>query len=417
MHMRFVRQPELPDFDPEPLRRGTFFGRLLSSLFVHPITMFALRRLGPTPFLFNVRIISRYDDAREALRRPDVFGVPWEAKMQMQAATRQPFILSTDDPAAYACAERRIMKVFRYDDGPRIAAIAADVAQRIVDGAAAELDVVRDLIMQVPVHFYRTYYGIEAPAHLALWLMAISNYTFRRIGADDEAKAAALADMARVGVLVDEAIRRAKEGCLADTIASRLVRLQQEAPGRFPDAALRSTFIGMVAGYDPVATSAAGNILEVLLDRPNALAATRQAARDDDDDLLTRCLLEALRFQPINPGLWRICRRDFTLAAGTSRATQIRQGEKVLVFLQSAMQDEAQLRHPWRFDPGRPASDSMVFGYGTHWCVGAPLALAQLVPMLKPLLVRGFRRAPGPRGRTRRFGAFPESLTLRLGQG
>ena len=417
MHMRPVTPPGLPDFNPQPLRRNSLSKRLALSVLTHPITMFALRRLWPTLSLHKVRIISRYDDAREALRRPDVFGVPWEPKMQVQAATRQPFILATDDPAAHACAEHRIMKVFRHDDGPRIAEVAAGAARRIVDGAAAELDVVQDLIMQVPPHIYRTYYGIETPDDLVLWLMAVSQYTFAHIGPDNDAKVAALAGMARIGPLVDAAILRAKAGCRADTIATRLVHLQNEAPGGFPDDALRSTLIGMVTGYAPVATSAAGNILGVLLDRPKALAATQQAARDDDDGLLTRCLLEALRLRPINPGLWRICRQDFTLAAGTGRAARVRQGEKVLVFLQSAMQDQGRLRHPWRFDPLRPPSDSMVFGYGMHWCVGAPLAIAQLVPMLKPLLVRGFRRAPGPDGRTRRFGAFPEHLTLRLGQG
>ncbi len=422
MHIQPI--PVQTRFDPGPLRHEMPFDRLKEAVLFHPITMLALRRFAPLLPFRGMRFIARYDDAREALRRTDVFGVPWAAKFQMQAPSREPFVLATDEPALHACGERQIMEVFRYNDGPRIEAIAGSAARDIMNQAGATIDVVQDLFLPVTRRVYQDHYGIDTPKGpmgdltegLTEWLMAISNYTFRQIGQDDEAKEIASAAIFHLTQLIDKAITQARLQHGIDTIATRLIALQRRAPSALRDDALRSIFIGTVSGHAPVSTAAAGHIIEVLLDRPRALEATRQAARDNDDSL-TRHLLEALRFWPINPGLWRICRQDYVLAAGTSRARLIRQGEKVLVFLRSAMQDEMSLRHPWRFDPERPASDSMVFGYGMHWCSGAPLAVAQLVPMLKPLLLRGFSRVPGAAGRTRRFGAFPEHMPLRLGNG
>ena len=405
-------------FDPAPLREpsGTL-ATLWQALLLHPVTLFALRQLFASPRIAGIRVISHYDDAREALSRPDVFGVPWLAKMHMLAPSKEPFVLATDAPGVHACGERRVMEVFRYDDTARIASIAAATANLVLEQPGPDLDVVQGLILPVATAVYQQHYGIETPPDLALWLMAMSTFTFRQIGADPAMQTNALAAAVKVAAVLATAITRAKANPgLSDTIVDRLLALQCRAPGRFPNDALTSTLTGMVSGYAPVGTTAAVNILEVLLSKPKALEATRQAARDNDERL-TQHLLEALRFKPINPGLFRVCQTDYTLAANTARATDIRQGEHVIVLLQSAMQDESRLPHAWRFDPERPASQSMVFGYGMHWCVGAPLGMAQLLPMLRPLLLRGFRRTTGQAGKTRLFGSFPEHLSLTLGRG
>lgn len=411
--------PKLPPFDPDALRQASPTGQFILWLATHPFTMGLLRRFWPTARVPKVgRVISRYDDAQEALSRPEIFQVPWALKMQLLAPSERPFVLAADGSAEHRSALRPIMRVFKREDMPRIAGIAARTAERAIQNADGKIDAVKDLISKVPVAIYRDYYGLDVSGdEFVLWLMAISNYTFRRIGPDPVAEKPALAAAKRVARIVDDAIERTREGRGAgDTIVARLVRLQAQEPDVLPGDALRTSLIGMTTGNDPVATSAGGNILQVLLARPKAMAAARQAALDDDDEALSRCLLEALRFRPINPGLWRVCCKDYTIAAGTSRATRILQGEKVLVFLQAAMQDSERVRDAGRFDPDRPAPDSMVFGYGIHWCVGAPLAVAQLTQTFKPLLVRGFSRAPGKSGRTQRFGAFPERLTLVLGQ-
>jgi cytochrome P450 len=123
-----------------------------------------------------------------------------------------------------------------------------------------------------------------------------------------------------------------------------------------------------------------------------------------------------MRYRPLNPGPWRRAARDYTLGAGTWRATRIREGRLVLASTQSAMFDPRGVREPGRFDPGRDAADSMLFGYGLHWCVGKFIAEAQIAQTLKPLLLRpDLRRAPGSDGKLALLGLFPEHLFVEWG--
>jgi len=56
-----------------------------------------------------------------------------------------------------------------------------------------------------------------------------------------------------------------------------------------------------------------------------------------DDDLLAHCLFEALRFNPINFGPFRLCAKDYIVAAGTGRSKRLKAGTKVLASTMSAM--------------------------------------------------------------------------------
>jgi hypothetical protein len=48
-----------------------------------------------------------------------------------------------------------------------------------------------------------------------------------------------------------------------------------------------------------------------------------------------------------------------------------------------------------------------------HWCIGAPLAEAQIAQTLKPLLAkRNLRRAHGAAGRLSKIGPFPAHLIV-----
>ena len=72
---------------------------------------------------------------------------------------------------------------------------------------------------------------------------------------------------------------------------------------------------------------------------------------------------------PLNLGPFRVCARDYTVAAGSWRAKTLKKGDQLLVSTQSAMFDGRRVDRPWDFDPDRPAFHSMLFGYGLH---GAP---------------------------------------------
>jgi cytochrome P450 len=117
-----------------------------------------------------------------------------------------------------------------------------------------------------------------------------------------------------------------------------------------------------------------------------------------------------MRFDPLAPAVQRRSSRDAVLAAGTSCETRIPAGSIVLPSFASAMRDPRRVANPERFDPDRPASDYIHFGYGMHHCFGEATNRAMLPAMLQAILTRPIQRAPGADGHLRRRGFFSDAL-------
>jgi cytochrome P450 len=311
------------------------------------------------------------------------------------------------DGPDYRRLRERVAALFpQAENASLVAPLSARFAQEAVDRAGGRLDAVQDLITHVPVRVCEDYYGVTAPDRLAVgqWTIALSTYMFGDPGDNPAVARAALAAGALLRPVVDAALARAAPGTIAARMAADPAISKEEA---------RAILIGMITGFVPTNTMAAGHMLEMLLRRPDFLAAAQAAARKGDDEALTACLFEAFRFKPLNPGPFRNCVQDYELAAGTPRATTIKAGAKLIAGTQSAMFDPRRIADPKTFDPKRAPSDYMLFGFGLHWCIGARLAEAQITQTLKPLLLRdGLKREAGAAGRLQRLGPFPAHLTV-----
>jgi cytochrome P450 len=121
--------------------------------------------------------------------------------------------------------------------------------------------------------------------------------------------------------------------------------------------------------------------MEQPLRRPMWLAQAQQAACTNDDRRLAALVFEAMRFDPLTPGLFRIVAEDYKVAAGTWRAHTIRQGTTVLAATRSAMHDGRQVPKPETFDPDRRPYEYMHVGYGLHTCFGIHINQA-LLPLI-----------------------------------
>ena len=123
--------------------------------------------------------------------------------------------------------------------------------------------------------------------------------------------------------------------------------------------------------------------------------------------------MEAMRFDPLAPGLKRIAIADHVLARGTSHSRNVARGTTLLAAFASAMMDSRRIPDPKLFDPGRQPHEYIHFGHGLHSCFGLHINHFTLHRMLRPLLLRDdLRRAPGAAGRLRKQGAFAENLEL-----
>jgi cytochrome P450 len=108
---------------------------------------------------------------------------------------------------------------------------------------------------------------------------------------------------------------------------------------------------------------------------------------------------------------------DHVIAAGTARATMVPAGSVVFAVAASAMADETELDNPSAFRIGRPAHHYLLFGSGTHSCLGREVSEAVLAAALRPVLERpGLRRSTEP-DRPTADGSAPGGLVVEFDAG
>jgi cytochrome P450 len=304
------------------------------------------------------------------------------------------------------------------DDLARIRSLASASAEEQVRRAAASggLEVVGSLTERIPTEIVGSYFGAPGPdpATTIRWMQAIFREIFLNLGNDPTFQAAAVTAARELTADLDHRIAATHEACAAarevpDDFLSRLVRIQRSGDAALTDSTIRRLVGGTIVGTVPTNSKAMVQALEQLLDRPEALVLAQEAARRDDDTLLTQVLFEALRFNPQNPILLRHARRTCTLASGTPRAKTIEAGALVIVGTESAMFDPDRFRSPEAFLTDRPLADYLHFGAGQHECFGKHIGTLLWPTVLKPLLRQHqLRRAAGADGKIRYDGAFPE---------
>lgn len=377
-----------------------------------------LRRFWPIfrmPFVDLVAVL-RDEDVREVLAHDREFPVPWGGKM-IELSRAKNFLLGMAEGPEYRHNYEQLTGAFRREDVAKyVVPLAAKASANILRGKL-RIDAVRDLIWAVPSQLCENYYGIEIPDKLLLaeWTIAMSSYLFGsasdKVSTPGRDLALAAADCFRP--LIRSAIQNARHGHSPGIVLPRLIEMQKSDP-ELTDDVLEAHLFGMVTGFVPTNLLAGGYILSTLLRKEDFLEAARAAAFANDDDLLWRCLQEALRFRNFNLGPFRMCGPGgYTLAAGSRRAKHLAAGTGILASTQSAMFDGYRIANPKQFDPNRAPEDYLVFGYGQHWCLGAFIAAAQIAQTFKALLrKRGLRRAQGAAGRLQTITFFPAHLTV-----
>jgi len=425
-------------FDDRKLEAFSFITAGLSWLSSYAVFRWLLpvmRFITPVfrvPFL-GWEIVLRYDEVREVLSQDKEFPVSWGEKMVEVTggpdAGGRNFVLGMPRGDEYRLSYEQIAKAFPLADVTKhVYRLSKHAAERILAAHGGveqvEFDAVEKLITAVPTELCETYYGIEIPDKVAFarWTLPVSSYLFGPpLGtpatsppADAELMNSAAACLRR---LIRHSIDRAKNGSpQLGVVLPELIRMQRKDP-RITDDVIHAQLFGMVLGFIPTNVLAGGNILDTLLLRPPFMERTRAAALAGDDDLLWRCLREALRFRNINLGPWRICSKGYSIAAGRFREVRIPRGAQVLASTQAAMFDPRRIERPHAFDPDRPDEDYLVFGVGQHWCVGAYIAIAQITQTFKPLLKKqALKRVEGRRGCMQRYNVFPLHLHVRYRQ-
>jgi cytochrome P450 len=379
-----------------------------------PYAFAFFRRWKPVVKFGGMTLTSRYDDVKEVFATDPVFGTPYKPKLDVIMGG-EPFFLGMGDTPLYHRDTDAMRMVVLPSDLAGLGQKAEAMAEAIVAAAPGRVEVVDTLVRRVTFSLLGDYFGVPDPVggDLRVWGTRLFEFQF----ADPKGDPALRADVDQIAPAlrahIDNEIARRKATPGKDDVLSRCLALQKKGVPGFSDVEIRTNLMGFLVGGPPQPPMVVPQAMEQLLRRPDALAGAQAAARAGDDDLLWGYVVEAMRFDPLAPGLPRNVLVDGVIADGTGHRTPVKASDTVLAAFASAMMDPRRVSNPRRFDPHRPAGDYIHFGYSLHQCFGRHINRATLHLMLKPLLKRAnLRRAPGRAGRLVKNGPFAEALTV-----
>jgi cytochrome P450 len=255
---------------------------------------------------------------------------------------------------------------------PRIEAIAAELLAG--PARAGGLDVIGELSSPLPAIVIAELLGVPAEDHpkFRRWAAEVISAP-AAVASGGSAEPAArsfesLADYLRHVV----ALRRAEP---RDDLLSALVAAQDDRDALNDHELVATAVLILIAGHETT-TNLIGNGLLALLQHPAQHARLRA-----EPELLKNAIEEMLRFDSPVQGTMRAALEDVEYG-GKSLA----KGALVIIGIAAANRDPEVFERPDEFDVARRDNRHLSFGFGAHFCLGAPLARLEGEIALRGLL-------------------------------
>lgn len=223
-----------------------------------------------------------------------------------------------------------------------------------------EVDLISAFALPLPVFIICKLLGIpdEDRENVALWSQAIISPGSRDLNYSARRKRV----QALIRYLNQMFLLRSSDP--QDDLTSALVHAE-EAGDRLVDSELSSMLALLLVTGHETTVNLIGNGALALLKNPNQLALLR-----DDPTLWESAVEELLRYDgPVETSTSRWASEDIFF-----QGHLIRRGDLVRVVLASANRDATQFERPDELRIRRDDNKHLAFGYGTHYCLGAPLA-------------------------------------------
>jgi cytochrome P450 len=283
------------------------------------------------------------------------------------------------DPPDHTRLRKLVLKVFTPSVveamRPRIQEIVDDLIDRVAP--AGRMEVIADLAFAVPVTVLAGLLGVPSTDGLRFRRWADGLLAFQGMNKPSEAtllgaQQALVEARAYLAALVEQRRRTPR-----DDLISHMVTAGEGGDALSDSEIINTGITFLVAGHETT-TSLIGNGLLTLLQHPNQWQELRQ-----DRSLITSAIEEILRFESPVARQPRLMRMDTELDGHTIRA-----GQMVFQMLNAANRDPTQFPDPARFDIHRSPNRHIAFGWGIHFCIGAPLARVEGQVVLQTLLNR-----------------------------
>ncbi|MDG2300830.1 MAG: cytochrome P450 [Acidimicrobiales bacterium] len=337
-------------------------------------------------------MVTKYEDVREVLTTPSIYssrpgtgagGLNEASKAHAQVFQEKGWVkgrtLQRTDPPEHSHYRKILGRVFtnRAVEGmiPRIDEITHSLIDQFIDRGQCEF--VSEFALPLPGIFICEQLGLPAEEYETFkkWADAMLAMSQRPLS-PDEAVIQAEYEVEAQHHLAREFEKRREEP--TDDLISALVHAHQEDEP-FTMEELQDLMHQLVTGGFETTTAAIGTSMWLLLRYPDQMQKLR-----DDRSLQKNFIEESLRFDSPVAGLWRTAACPAEIGGAS-----IPEGSAVMPRFAAANRDAEVFESPEVFDITREDLHKHVaFGLGSHFCMGASLARAELMSAFTAILDR-----------------------------
>lgn len=240
----------------------------------------------------------------------------------------------------------------------RIEALTHELIDRVV--SRREMDVIADYALPLPTTIISEMLGVPRADQ-----QKFHRWSQRIVAADSTRLGPLLAIPALFALVkyIRQLIESRRRTPTNDLLGA-LVAAEESGDQLSSDELVAMVFLLLVAGHETT-VNLIGNGVLALLQHPQQMELLRSRR-----ELIVPGVEEMLRYDgPLKMATERFAREDVVFAGAS-----IPRGSWVFGCLAAANRDERQFAEPDTFDVTREPNRHIAFGFGTHYCVGAPLA-------------------------------------------
>jgi cytochrome P450 len=335
-----------------------------------------LRGLGPVWVEeMSTAVVSGYGDCERLLRDPRLSAERWRRTgtfldgvalpPDAPSSVRQPWFLSQDAPD-HTRLRRLASRPFTARAVARMEPTIVELVDGLLDRVAGHdsFDVLAEFAYPLPVAVICRMLGVPLADEPLFhrWSAQLTRFLdgFAPAAGAPGEWVAGLIEMHRyINELVAD--RRAHPG--GEDLISALVAAEDGGDALTHDELVSTVVLLLVAGHETTVNLIAAGVL-ALLRHPDQLAALRA-----EPGLAPAVVEEVLRYDPPVQLTARVTAQDMRIGP-----LDVPERSMVILLLAAAHRDPDANPHPDRFDPHRTEIRHLGFGFGPHFCLGAPLA-------------------------------------------
>ena len=244
----------------------------------------------------------------------------------------------------------------------RIAAIAGGLINQIQPHG--RMDLIRDFAYPLPLTVVCELLGIplEDRKQFSFWIEDIVAFIDGPASQLAHVAEAAQSSLQELTKYFGDIVGRKRVASGSDLISTLLEA--EHGDDRLSIDELLAMGVQLLVGGNDTTTALISNAVLSLLRNPDELEKLEANPR-----LLNTAVEEFLRYESPSPRNTRIATQDMEIAG-----RHIRRGQTVALMLAAANRDPRQFPDPDRLDLARQPNRHLAFGWGLHFCPGAPLA-------------------------------------------